>query len=91
KSTGRPFTFDSYTERHLERVIRRGPFQTLETFTGQLRLMGKYMYLPITRKWVDKLDFKHYKPAVKPKLSEEHIKTKDRDGYNLLSMGPMNN
>ena len=42
KSTGIPSTFDDYTQRHLERIIRRDPFQTLETtITGQLRMIGK--------------------------------------------------
>jgi len=40
KSTGRPSAFDDYTQRHLERTIRRDPFQTLETITGQLRMIG---------------------------------------------------
>ena len=32
KSTGRPSAFDDYTQRHLERTIRRGDhFQSLET------------------------------------------------------------
>ncbi|KAG2203550.1 hypothetical protein INT46_000846, partial [Mucor plumbeus] len=34
KSTGRPSAFNDYTQRHLERTIRRDPFQTLETITG---------------------------------------------------------
>ena len=34
KSTGRPSAFDEYTQCHLERTIRRDPFQALETITG---------------------------------------------------------
>lgn len=29
------------TQRHLERTIKRDPFQTLEVITGQLRMIGK--------------------------------------------------
>jgi len=76
KSTGRPSTFDDYTQRHLERTIRRDPFQTLDTITGQLRMMGKNVSRSTTRKWIRKLGFKYYKPAVKPKLTEEHKKNR---------------
>ena len=41
KSTERPSAFDYYMQRHLERAIRRDPFQTLDTVTWQLRMMGK--------------------------------------------------
>jgi transposase len=73
KSTGRPSAFDDYTQRHLERTIRRDPFQ-LETITGQLRMMGKNVSRSTTRKWVSKLGFRYYTPAVKPKMNKEHKK-----------------
>ncbi|KAG2212059.1 hypothetical protein INT46_009433 [Mucor plumbeus] len=76
KSTGRPSAFDDYTQRHLERTIRRDPFQTLETITGQLRMMGKNVSRSTTRKWVGKLGFRYYTPAVKPKMNEEHKKNR---------------
>jgi transposase len=50
KSTGRPSAFDDYTQRHLERAIRRDPFQTLETVTWQLRMMGENVSRSTTRK-----------------------------------------
>jgi transposase len=37
KSMGsRPSSFDDYTRRHLERIIRSDPFQTIEILQGQL-------------------------------------------------------
>ena len=76
KSTGRPSAFEDYTQRHLERTIRRDPFQTLETITGQLRMMGENVSRSTTRKWVSKLGFRYYTPAVKPKINEEHKKNR---------------
>jgi transposase len=76
KSTGRPSAFDDYTQRHLERTISRDSFQTLETITGQLRMMGGNVSRSTTRKWVNKLGFRYYTPAVKPKMNEEHNKNR---------------
>jgi hypothetical protein len=50
KSTGRPSTFDKYIRRHLERVIRRDLFQTIDTFRGKLRLMDKDVCRSIVKK-----------------------------------------
>jgi hypothetical protein len=49
KSTVRPSAFDDYTQRHLERTIRRDPFQMLETIAGQLRMMWKNVSCLTTR------------------------------------------
>ncbi|KAG2201232.1 hypothetical protein INT46_008729 [Mucor plumbeus] len=76
KSIARPSAFDDYTQRYLERTIRRDPFQTLETITGQLGMMGKNVSRSITRKWVSKLGFRYYTPTVKPKINEEHKKNR---------------
>ena len=34
KSMGRSSSFDNYTKRHLERIIRSDSFQTIETLQG---------------------------------------------------------
>jgi hypothetical protein len=36
KSMGKPSSFDDYTKRHLERIIRSDLFQTIETLLRQL-------------------------------------------------------
>jgi transposase len=63
KSTGRPSAFDDYTQRHLERTIRREHFQSLEIITGQRRMMGEILSRSTTRKFVNKLGFRYYTPA----------------------------
>jgi hypothetical protein len=72
KSTARPSAYDDYTQRHLERTIRKDPFQILETITGRPRMMGKNVSRSTTRERVNKLVFRQYTPAVKPKMNEEH-------------------
>ena len=37
KNIGRPSSFDDYTKRHLEQIIRSDPFQSITTLQGQLR------------------------------------------------------
>ncbi|KAG2202747.1 hypothetical protein INT47_004771 [Mucor saturninus] len=41
KSPGRPNSLNDYTARHLERIIRKEPFQTVGQLSEELRLMDK--------------------------------------------------
>jgi transposase len=75
KSMGRPSSFDDYTKRHLERIIRSDPFQTIETLQGQLRSMSKNVSRTTVKNWVKKLGFKYRSAASKPKLSDDRKKT----------------
>ncbi|KAK9760707.1 hypothetical protein K7432_014982 [Basidiobolus ranarum] len=74
KSTGRPSTFDKYTKRHLERIIRKDPFQTIEMIRDKLRLMGKTVCRSTVKEWIKQLGFKYSSPASKPKLSDTQKK-----------------
>ena len=76
KSTGRLSTFDDYTQRHLERTLRRDPSRKLKTITGQLIMRGKNVSRSTTRKWVSKLGFRYYIPAVKSQINQEHKKNR---------------
>ena len=69
KSTGRPSAFDDYTQRHLERTIRRDPFQqqTLEVIMLQFKMMKENVSRWKTRKWVNKLGFRYYTLDLNPK------------------------
>ncbi|KAG2193357.1 hypothetical protein INT46_006457 [Mucor plumbeus] len=59
KSMGRPSSFDDYTKRHLKRIIRSDPFQTIETLQGQLRSMSKDVSRTTVKNWIKKLGFKY--------------------------------
>jgi len=76
KSMGRPSSFDDYTKRHLERIIRSDPFQTIETLQGQLRSMSKDVSRTTVKNWIKKLGFKYRSAASKPKLSDDQKKNR---------------
>ncbi|ORE05341.1 hypothetical protein BCV72DRAFT_331327 [Rhizopus microsporus var. microsporus] len=71
KGTDRPSTFDEYTQRYLEQVIRRDLFQTIGTLKVKLRLMDKAICRSTLKKWIKQLDFRYHSPASKPKLTEK--------------------
>ncbi|KAG2194549.1 hypothetical protein INT46_009204 [Mucor plumbeus] len=74
KSMGRPSSFDDYTKRHLERIIRSDPFQTIETLQGQLRSMSNDVSRTTTDKqweqvvWSDESRFRVFGHDGKPKV-----------------------
>ena len=74
KSMGRPSSFGDYTKRHLERIIRSDPFQTIETLQGQLRSMSKDVSRTTVKNWIKKLGFKYRSAASKPKLTNDKKK-----------------
>ena len=71
---GSPSSFDDYTKRHLNQIIRSNPFQTVETLHGQLRLMSKDVSRTTIKKWINKLGFKYRLAASKPKFSDDQKK-----------------
>ena len=71
KSTGRSFSFDDNTKRHLERIIRSDTFQTVKALQGQLRSMSKSASRTTARNWVKKLGFKYHSAASKHKFSDD--------------------
>jgi hypothetical protein len=70
KSTGRSFSFDDYTKRHLERIVRSDTFQTVKALQGQLCSMSKSASRTTARNWVKKLAFKYLSAASKHKFSD---------------------
>ncbi|KAG2215008.1 hypothetical protein INT46_010819 [Mucor plumbeus] len=76
KSMGRSSSFDDYTKRHLERIIRSNSFQTIETLQGQLRSMSKYVSRTTVKNWIKKLGFKYRSAERKSKLSDDQKKNR---------------
>ncbi|KAG2190278.1 hypothetical protein INT46_003989 [Mucor plumbeus] len=59
KSMGRPSSFDDYTKRHLELIIRSDPFQIIKTLQGQFRFMSKDVSRTTVKNWIKKLGFEY--------------------------------
>ncbi|KAG2191814.1 hypothetical protein INT47_011938, partial [Mucor saturninus] len=70
KSPGRPNSLNDYIARHLERIIRKEPFQIVGQISEELRLMDKPHAATTVRRWLKELGFKHYFPSLKPLLTD---------------------
>ncbi|KAG2213355.1 hypothetical protein INT47_009028 [Mucor saturninus] len=68
-SSERPNSLNDYTARHLERIIRKEPFQTVDQLSEELRLMDKPQAATTVRLWLKELGFNHYIPFLKSLLN----------------------
>ncbi|KAG2213422.1 hypothetical protein INT47_009096, partial [Mucor saturninus] len=69
KSSERPNSLNDYTARHLERIIRKVPFQTVDQLSEELRLMDKPHATTTVRLWLKELGFNHCIPFLKSLLN----------------------
>ncbi|KAG1452589.1 hypothetical protein G6F46_005487 [Rhizopus delemar] len=78
KQTGRPLKINERTERHLNRVIREDPFASYKEINMELAKLDIFVCIETLRSYVDRLDFKSYRAAHKPRLTARHRKSRLR-------------
>ncbi|KAG1576871.1 hypothetical protein G6F46_006587 [Rhizopus delemar] len=78
KQTGRPLKINERTERHLSRIIREDPFASYKEINVELAKLDVFVSIETLRSYVDRLDFKSYRAAHKPRLTARHRKIKLR-------------
>ena len=78
KQTGRPLKINERTERHLNRIIREDPFTSYKEINVELAKLDVFVSIETLRSYVDRLDFKSYRAAHKPRLTARHRKSRLR-------------
>ncbi|EIE76932.1 hypothetical protein RO3G_01636 [Rhizopus delemar RA 99-880] len=76
KQIGQPLKINERTERHLKRIIREDPFASFKEINVELTKLDVFVSIETLRSYVDRLDFKSYRAAHKPRLTARHRKIK---------------
>ncbi|KAG1457811.1 hypothetical protein G6F46_009052 [Rhizopus delemar] len=74
KQTGHPFKINERTERHLKRIIIKDPFTFYKEVNMELAKLDAFVCIETLRSYADRLAFKSYKTAHKPRLTARHHK-----------------
>ncbi|EIE80428.1 hypothetical protein RO3G_05133 [Rhizopus delemar RA 99-880] len=78
KQTDRPLKINERTERHLNRIIREDHFASYKEINMELAKLDVFVCIETLRLYVDRLDFKSYRAAHKPRLTARHRKSRLR-------------
>ncbi|KAG1487999.1 hypothetical protein G6F54_012320 [Rhizopus delemar] len=78
KQTDRPLEINERTVRHLNRIIREDPFASYKEINIELAKLDIFVCIETLRSYVDRLDFKSYRAAHKPRLTTRHRKSRLR-------------
>ncbi|KAG1450092.1 hypothetical protein G6F46_010624 [Rhizopus delemar] len=78
KQTGRPSKINERTERHLNRIFREDPFASYKEINVELAKLDVFANIETLQSYVDRLDFKSYRVAHKPRLAARHCKSRLR-------------
>ncbi|KAG1638318.1 hypothetical protein G6F44_008953 [Rhizopus delemar] len=76
KQTGRPLKINERTERHWKRIIREDPFTFYKEINMELAKPDVFVCIETLRLYVDRLAFKSYRAAHKPRLTARHRKSR---------------
>jgi transposase len=74
KQIGLPLKINEWTERHLKRIIREDPFASFKEINMELAVLDAFVSRETLRSYVDRLDFKSYRAAHKPRLTARRRK-----------------
>jgi transposase len=75
KQTGHPLKINERIERHLKRTIREDPFAFYKEINMELAKLDTFVCIETFRSYVDRLDFKSYRTAHKPRLTAKQRKS----------------
>ncbi|KAG1457340.1 hypothetical protein G6F46_007315 [Rhizopus delemar] len=84
KQIGQPLKINERTERHLKRIIREDPFASFKEINVELTKLDVFVSIETLRSYVDRLDFKSYRAAHKPRLTARHRKKGSKRGKRVL-------
>ncbi|KAG1449840.1 hypothetical protein G6F55_009978 [Rhizopus delemar] len=76
RQIGRPLKINERTERHLKRIIREDPFASFKEINVELAKLDVFVNIETLRLYVDRLAFKSYRAAHKPRLTARHCKSR---------------
>jgi hypothetical protein len=66
------------TEGHLKRIIREDPFASFKEINVELAKLDVFVSIETLRSYIDRLDFKRYRAAHKPRLTARRRKSRLR-------------
>jgi hypothetical protein len=66
------------TERYLKRIIKENPFASYKKINMELANLDVFVCIETLGSYVERLDFKSYRAAHKPRLTARHRKSRLR-------------